>query len=511
VISDDQSGYQDDEAPYTPIAPSPMSPTGSVPPGSYATETWSEQDTNTDDGISVVSSTSAGTYALTGAVFNQAGDPIPGATVTAVRYLNPLVMVNPDGEPPQVPVNAMTDAAGGFAFINMPGPTPRYFVKLTVSAQGYGSFEYTKYPVSGDETYQSTIELGSTNRTRVGLSTVAADRPAIDESTLDRSIIGYVSRRHPPPTIKVAEYPFNDVDCKRIPGSTYAQPIKTYKWRYYVLTTLLREVGGSAYPGGAFQQQAVKAVGMSIHQFAWHFRILRGGGLAHGGADIDNTVDSFQCFDRDNPLPSSYYRNFTAWYEDILNERVINTDPNNYGRIPLLQHSSGLYRCEEPAGSYHAENSNRLSQLGAKAKTELSGNRCVGNADGAWRDILDYYLSSQRQIVSIQRPPAPRASYTTGPGVIHFDFVSRVADGQNRRTAVGFQYYLLRKPQGGSRWAIVRRIRGGRRVGEVPTSLDFPTSGCAQYQVAGSNPAGLSQYSPFTATPGATTPSMICV
>jgi hypothetical protein len=79
----DQSGVTGDDSSPSPATASVVSPTGPAPTGSYTLDTWSSDASAADDGLSVVSSTSASTFALTGVVVDAAtGAPVANAAVS---------------------------------------------------------------------------------------------------------------------------------------------------------------------------------------------------------------------------------------------------------------------------------------------------------------------------------------------------------------------------------------------------------------------------------------------
>src|SRR5205085_11610623 len=112
---------------------------GAAPAGSYATELWSDEDTATPNGVNVVNSSAAGSFAVTGVVVDAStGQPVSGASVILTRYdycTNcPPACADPPCPPPTIARStlATSDAAGGFAFINMASVTDQY--DLTVNA-----------------------------------------------------------------------------------------------------------------------------------------------------------------------------------------------------------------------------------------------------------------------------------------------------------------------------------------------------------------------------------------
>ena len=348
----DQSVAGADETSSTPGTPAPVS--GSGPPGSFTRELWSEEEVGGENGLSVISSTAAGTFALTGVVFDDSTtaavtganvyliDPFPlchRAESTSPSHLEPA---GPgDCGTARTVASTTTDSQGAFAFINMP-PAP--YLHLRVDGSGFGTYQLLNGRYLEDETYVSTIELGPTAQTFDESGTKA-------DSTLSAATAGsgYDSNGRVPPTLLVAQYP-QASDCS-VGGSL--RTVRRFPWRFYVLHTMSGEIFGTAFPGGAFKIEAAKAIAQAIQSYAWYHRVR--GGNAAGGADVDNTTQ-FQCFKPHRPVR----RSWRTWVGDILDERI--ADSNN--DIQLTQYRAGTYNCVE--GGIHAPDGNILSQLGSR-------------------------------------------------------------------------------------------------------------------------------------------------
>jgi hypothetical protein len=245
-LAADQSAAGADQTSYPAATPTPVSGTGQT--GSYTREPWSEEEVGGENGLSVVSSTASGTFALTGIVLDgDTGAPVQGA---AVRLVDPCptcyrperaAALGPPGGPVTVAA-ATTDGAGSFAFINI-SPLPR--LDLTVTKTGYGFYAVQGIHYSSDETYVTTVELGPTQQTYNEAGTKS-------DSTLTAASAGsgYDSNGRVPPSLQVAQFPQAFPSCA--PAGSLRR-VRRYPWRFYVLHTMSGEILGSGFPGRGLQ------------------------------------------------------------------------------------------------------------------------------------------------------------------------------------------------------------------------------------------------------------------
>lgn len=130
-----------------PGMPKPVSPEGVV--SDYEAEYWAPGDTDTADGLCVISNSAKGTFALTGVVQRRPGRPIPQARVT----LESLVL-----GAPRVHAETVTDVDGAFAFVDMPATANAACYRTSVVARGFGRYVLIS-DVGPGQQYQQTIEL----------------------------------------------------------------------------------------------------------------------------------------------------------------------------------------------------------------------------------------------------------------------------------------------------------------------------------------------------------------
>jgi hypothetical protein len=448
-LAGDQTAASADFTSYAVAQPAPVSPSGST--GSFTREIWTTEEVGAEDDLAVVSSTSLGTFALTGLVIDEStGGPVTGAQVRLKNQASGAIVVS-----------ATTDSMGAFAFVNV---TPVSNHLLEITRTGFGAVTITDLQYAADETYEQTVEMGSSPQTLTARN--AAD-PAPLSATLATSF-RYDSDGRVPPFLTVASFP-TDQSCAPA-GSSYTT--RRWPWRFYVLHTMQPEIGGSAFPGGAFKEASAKAVGAAIQNYAWFARRFRA--ATAGGADVNNTTQ-YQCFKPFVQVRTSFRR----WVGDVLDERIVTSDR----RIQNTEYRAGTYNCVE--SGLHAQNNNVLSQLGAKARDEQCG------VDD-WRHLDEYYYTG-----TVDRglnPPRPDTSFSRVSGGIKFAFPSKV--GSSR---AGWRYVLERTASTGIGvvWAVIYNRGWSARQRTVPTSFTYSTNETQTYRVKACNPTGCSTYSSF--------------
>jgi hypothetical protein len=438
-----------------------MSPTGYLPDGTYSTTIWTGDETDTENGVAVVHSRGPMTYALTGVVISQmTEDPVAGATVT----LQPCNGCSPQ---PAALVTS-TDSSGGFAFVDV---DPSTLGLLTITASGLGSYTIHSSTHSGGEGYQMTARMNGGDQVFNG----ATNASTSGDATQEQSYPTYDSERRIPPWIRIAMYPRNE-DCEKTSESYNV----VYKpWNEYVLRTMTGEIYGGGWPNGWFGEHAAKATAAAISNYAWYER--KNPVRAPAGADVTNTIDSFQCYREDREIPFSW----RVWVADVYDERIVDSR-DRIQSTPYrgeVDDANGFqqYTCSDSA---FPANGNKLNQLGAKALDEQCG---YNN----WRSIVHYYYTYR--VRRGLKPPAPRTSFNnvTNPGAIKFNFVSRVSPD----SPVGWKYELERWI--GSEWRVIRKFAFNARLRKVPDSYVYPTFSCSSYRVRAWNPVGWSFYSSF--------------
>jgi hypothetical protein len=464
----DQSPAGADETSSTPGTPAPVS--GSGPPGSFTRELWSEEEVGAENGLSVVSSTAAGTFALTGvALDGSTGGPVAGARVFLIdpyplchrpeRASRSEGAGGPSGcGSPRTVASTTADSRGAFAFINIPMAP---YLHLRVERAGFGTYEVRNVRYFENETYVTTVELGPTAQTYDESGTKA------DSTRTGASVgSGYDSNGRIPPSLLVARFPQTRPGCEQA-GSLLS--VRRYPWRFYVLHTMSGEIFGSDFPNGAFKIAAAKANAQAISSYAWYHRIRS---TAAGSADVDNTT-RFQCFKPHMPV----MRKWRTWVEDPLDERI--ADANN--DILLTQYRRGTYSCVE--GGDHAPDNNILSQLGSKAREEQCG---VND----WRSLDNWYYTGN--VTGGLLPPRPQTSHTALQGGIRFNFESKVGN-----SLVGWRYQVERFVGAPVDWSRIYNRGWVWANREIPTTFTFTTTGTRKYRARACSPVGCSAYASF--------------
>lgn len=408
-----------------------------------------------ETGLTVVSSTNPGTFALTGVVIDDAGNAVPAAVVTLRSDVTGM------------PVEGLTDALGAFAFINVPASTVGERFDLEVLAPGHGAYNVLNDLYDPNDTYVINVQLDQSSQTFNLATTAKGDSTLTGSST---TTTDYDANKRVPPTILVSRMTTTSDGCTKASGASVIWT-RRFPWKFYVLHVMRPEIGGNSYPGGYFDQTAAKGVASAIQNYAWYHR--RTTATAANGADVDNTT-SYQCF-----WPWAKVRRvWRSWVNDIQDERI-----SFGGETGITQYRAGSYNCTE--GSYPADG-NKLSQLGAKARDESCG---VNN----WRNIAEYYYTGS--VVGGQQPPVPQTSYSTTPDGIRFTFRSIVGD-----SPVGWRYVLERhRCLGGGEcfWGAIYNRGWSWKSRSVPTSFKYETGDCGRFRVKASNPVGASKYASY--------------
>ena len=441
----DQTPMTGDETVSLTPSPQPMSPTGPAPPGTFTYEEWSSGETDSENGLNVVSSTAPGTSALTGIVQDEStGNPISGATATL------------SAEADSPPVATTTDSGGSFAFIDMP---PGAYT-LMVTAPGYGSFSLIHGDYLADDYSQVTVELNAT--TQVYDESIGSDPAALTTDLESAAPIGRHTRV--PPSIRVLLMN-RDSHCNPFSSTGI---VRRYQWEFYVLHVLKPEVGG-VLDTNITGMRAFESI---VQNFGW-FHLLDD----KLTFDVDDSTN-YQCFRTGRGWrPRGVWRN---WLQDVLDERIASTT----GRIQITQYGPGSFldsSCHEDPS--FPPDGNTASQRGISSLTTLAA--CGPITD--WRGVVDYYYT--HTVRNGTAPPNPQTSFTKFSGGITFTFKSLVAGHP-----VGWIYEIHRLRATG--WKRIYIKGWSRQRREVPTSYAYgPITGCSKYRIRAINPVGNSVFS----------------
>lgn len=531
--SADQNEPTEDATDYgSPSAPTPLTPSGPAPAGSYSTDLWSPEETDSPSGLQVVTSTAAGTFALTGIVVNEnTSDPVQGATVCLTNGTGTLGTIT-------------TSADGGFAFMNMPSPVAPDSLTLAVTSSGLGSYTLTNVSSDPDEMYQVTAYLDGSAQIWNDATRLIGPASAFTESTMSATNWKYPSNKYIPPSIRVAQYKLNS-DCgpqRDAQGNAIYLGTHRFRWRYYILRVAAGEIKGSGWPGGYFKQEATKANMAAIQGYAWYRRHnsllgppYSGTGGASTAYDITNTNYS-QCFVTGtvntgvNSVPTPRNQ-WSKWIPDILATRI--TDGTSPGSIinaqyrganpthpctpsdcdfyysltcqpnqnpPFLDPYFGAF-ATTPSPDPVRDDKTRFSQLGAKGAEERCGqnNETTGFLYDSWTGIVNYYYQLIGSVASGFPPPRPNNKSATVNSTTHsitFTFSSTVGTSP---VQVAWRYNLVRYGDG-SYVSLCCSTKATQSADDpVRTSFSYtpPNRGCYKYKVRASNPNGYSQFVDF--------------
>jgi Carboxypeptidase regulatory-like domain len=445
--SQDQSAATATEVDSTPASATPISVSGS-PPGGYSTAIAGPEEMLSAEDVAVITSSQAGTSALTGVVIDDAsGAPIVGAAVSLQPSTGGTT------------ATARSSQDGVFAFINVPADAGGTTYSMAVSAPGYGAYTLRNDRYDPDTTYEAVVPLGAVAQTFDESATTDPDGQSASGGSA-----GYSSSKRVPPIVTVGL--FQQVDgCHK---GTFLKTVR-YPWRFYVLHVAVAEIGS------AWHQAAWKANAAAEQNYGWWFRLHP----ATSSYDIGNTVD-WQCFRPERKIPTSW----GTWLEDVVDERIATGDD----AILQTQYRAGDYSCDE--SSYPA-NGNVLSQNGSRALDDDCG---YDN----WRSIDEYYYTGTVQPAIA--PPLPNTSFSKPKGGVKLNYPSQVKDASGHVANVGWRYTVearKRQPDGNYAWTVIHVNGWDQRSRTIPTSFTYSTSGCWRYRANATNPAGTSKYAGY--------------
>lgn len=511
-VGSDQSPATGDDSGATPAAPVAYSASGPAAPGTYSSQTWTEEETGAAGGLSVVATTASGTFALTGVVVDEAtGVPISGATVRL------------ESDPPNTSatiITVTTNPAGAFAFINVPASTTN---DLLVSAVGRAAYEIANSTYDVNETYAITAVPGAEAKyfDDAKIETVDRTLAAVPE------VPDYKSETRIPPMITVGVH--QNLTSKGWEDSCSASVAyhytAVYGYRFYVLHTVWGEIKGSYWPAwnatlGTFQTGPFKGAALSANAevastFGWYRRVHDID--PNAGREVENTFD-YQCFLPHARVPSSWHAAVEAALKQRIAGpktadvgypygRIINSqfrgDPNNDCRngINTLTTCGSYFQvsCTLNSGTFTdpnwPNNDSVFSQLGSKKAAEYCG--------ASWPTIVNYFyrnaiLETNGQVLRrlatvkvglVPTPPTISCNNSTA-GRISFHFAST----QNH-VQVGWTYVLEHKLPGGA-WRVLVRTgfnwRLPRDQRDVTKDYIFNTTTSQSYRVYATNPVGSS-------------------
>jgi len=459
----DQTAAVADDSTFTPAAPQPMTPSGPAPPGSYSTETWDPDATDTTDGLNVVSSTAPGTTALTGFIEDDNNSsPVSGATV--------MLSYTPCQGCTPISTSTTSDGAGSYAFLNMPAP---FTYTLTIAAMTFGSYTVTNDSYAANETYEHTAVLTTSPQTYDATNEDAPDSGLAPDLSLPGTAY---SQRRVPPAILVQMYdlwPHNS-------GHTYCTPkdptpvrVRNYALPFYVVHVTNSEIG--FFGPNQTNTQAMMSI---IQNFAW-FHKTKGGNY-----DVVNAANLYagQCFQPKEKIPRARYNAWLALSRAIAKFRVI----DGSGNLRETPYRSGKAPgfCTDPFWPAHGGTASQYGIRAHSLPTEPGGTNHCQITD--WKTLALYYYPTSWSIVSIKRPPPPVTSFTRdSSSSITFHFHSRVY-GKN----VAWSFKLQRKlADGWHTFKTTRWVPQDHAVREYYTLANLPPT-CVRYRVTANNPFG---------------------
>jgi Carboxypeptidase regulatory-like domain len=411
----------------------------------YLRTTFDDSESLVDDGVSAYASTAAGTTALTGAVLNDNGTVISGASITLTPTTGGTSL------------STTSDASGTFAFVDVPVSGASQQFNLTITASGLGTYSLIKDSYEANKTYFVDAELLPQAQT-------FDESAPLAESTLGTrsGSGGYTSETRVPPSIKVTMYPHTSGACTR--ASNTPDRVRNYPWKFYVLHVAVAEIDTR------WGQPAWKANAAAIQNFAW---FAKKQGADSTGGEIENTTND-QCFRPERKIPTDW----KTWLTDVVDERIAtSTDA-----IQQTQYRAGTYSCNE--SSYPADG-NKLSQNGSRALNDNCGYT-------GFRGIDEYYYTGTVKAGNI--PLTPSTSHSKANGNITFNFESTGGWRYN------LQRYPVRCPDGTlTCWDVIHNKGWNWNTHNIPKSFTYtpPGGACYQYRVKAVNPVGDSTFNVY--------------
>lgn len=426
----------------------------------YATEVVAPDELNADTNVAVASQPPAGTFALTGAVLNPAGNPVPSGSVSLGSIANG--------------VNASTsaDSHGVFTFYGFPAATNGTDYTLTVMPGNSSLGKYTGlatyFPGMPYEVQIPLTSSEQSNDLRTRTTEAATAAPAAFSSR-------YNVGKWTPPTVLVGLQNRNS-DCQSTgDGSVY--DTRRFAWSNYLLRTASRENRPAGQPGA---ETAGRANLAAVSNYTWNHVIH-----ATTSYDIRNSTDD-QCFYADEPVAPTFKR--LQW--DVLPWRVTN--------------SSGALKQTYFAGAGVAPgNCARWywSLVDAFAMDQGGSLKCTQDR---WKRLLHvFYPEDSYKFNEVEPPPRPSVIYSTGANGVTIQFPSVVSKDQVANH-VGWKYHVIQQNVGRTDYKTLWQggwVSSEREIKEsqfVPWNTTISNKQCAtDIMVNAWNPAGWSGWTDF--------------
>lgn len=438
------------EAPATPV---PVEVVTTSPKFEYSTVLAEAEELDSPNNVRVISSTPAGSAAVTGVVVNgDNGAGVVGATV---------VLEHPDPTTAELveAARTVTSQGGVFAFTDIPAAVGGTTYQLKITDPLFGDYYLANDTYEPDTTYELTASLTSDVQWYDESTSATQVAPAALSSNS-----GYDSNYRVPPSILVGK--FNQTSNCAKSGTSYVAT--RYPWKFYLLHVAVAEIDTR------WNSAAWKANADVEQNYAWAHRIHPDS----GNYDIDNTTSN-QCFRPERKIPTSNWR---TWVPDVLDERV----QDSSGNIAETGYRAGTYSCSETA---YPANGNLLSQNGSRALD----NNCGYSSHQA---IVEYYYTYT--VDNGAPPPRPDTSATPISQGVRLNFPAHVAGSNDH---VGWHYQVDAKI--GGRWVTIYDGGWDSNSRTVPTAFNYKTTQCLAYRANASNPVGTSAYATFgTVCPG---------
>lgn len=455
-----------------PATPAPMTPSGPAAAGTFTRTLWEAEETNTMNGVQVVTSNAATDTALTGTVIDSAqSTPVAAATVTMTTG--------------STTATTSTDSQGSFAFAGMPPGT----YTMTITAPSLGTYTMTNSQLVANESYYRQAELTTAPQTIDD-----APRPPREQSALlQRFKAGggtiYGSNARIPPYIRVAMVPLVESGMNQCApaGDRNSAPIKRYAWSYYVNSVVIEETKILQY-----NEKSFKAFAAMVQSFAWYHA------NQPGPYDVDASRDD-QCFRPHRLRPTTMRR----WlFESTFKTKISLSNK----KIEETFFSSG--RQERPCSDGAVDDAGKplFTPGNGRASQWILKNQGEGKCQGdfsTWQKMVEYWDKGKVREASAPRPPSVSNGDIPGPRTgVRLTFKSGPERGQ------AWNYIVERKVVGqpASAWQRIANLRWAVATKPIycdsftprtiPLCMESETGNPYQYRVRATAPAGSSRYTP---------------
>ena len=433
----------------------------------YTTEVVASDAIGAPTDVAVINSSPSDQAALTGVVTGSDGAAIAGATVA----------IAPSDQTTGT-TTATTNAAGLFAFNDIPATTAGSAYDITITATGYGTYTKQNDTYFAGQTYQMDAALTSSTITFNAAIQYLQPQTSAELATASSAGGSYPSSTMMPPVVKVGFWHADHNNCSN-QNEAYTGVKISYPWRLYIRKTAAFELGHDIT-----NTAAVKANLVAESTYAWHHMAI--GWRASEGYDARNTVDD-QCFQPDVTVPTK----INKLIDDQLKWRVVTAN----GSLDWSYFASGPRGvCPGDPKYGQKKNGDHLSQWGSQYMATQSS-ICPADARLTdWKDIDEYFYVGNVKSAAV--PSQPNTSFEPVGGGVKLNFPSRKSG-----VDVGWKYDVqaqLRDPiTHALTWQSIDSEAFRKSDRTIHTSYTYNAGSCTSYRAHAWNAVGWSTWGYF--------------